>query len=159
MVTSRWDIVTRSDILRKWTHLNASNTRRRGILVSVFKPSNFIWWFQLQTDGYSSGLNWNRQMNMNTQGNGQLSTALILELQTTAVIVCTVFQMKSKFGEKCGETVQLGIHEKLVKFFPNNRCMFRSFVCLLLNGTSALFRIFVPSTIQIEHMRHVKIDL
>jgi len=31
-----------------------------------------------------------------------------------------------------------------------------TFVCLLLNGTSSLFRLLVPRTVEIEHMRHVK---
>jgi len=33
------------------------------------------------------------------------------------------------------------------------------FVCLLLNGTSALFRPLVPRIVEIEHTNHVKNDL
>jgi len=33
------------------------------------------------------------------------------------------------------------------------------FVCLLLNGTSALFRPLVPRIVEVEHKRHVKNDL
>jgi len=33
------------------------------------------------------------------------------------------------------------------------------FVCLLLNGTSALFRPVVPRIVEVEHMSHVKNDL
>jgi len=33
------------------------------------------------------------------------------------------------------------------------------FVCLLLNGTSALFRTLVPRIVEIEHTNHVKNDL
>jgi len=33
------------------------------------------------------------------------------------------------------------------------------FVCLLLNGTSALFRPLVPRLVKIEHTNHVKNDL
>jgi len=33
------------------------------------------------------------------------------------------------------------------------------FVCLLLNGTSALFRPLVPRIVEIEHMNQVKNDL
>jgi len=32
-------------------------------------------------------------------------------------------------------------------------------VCLLLNGTSALFRLLVPRLVEIKHMRHVENDL
>jgi len=35
----------------------------------------------------------------------------------------------------------------------------RLFVCLLLNGTSALFRPLVPRIVEIEHTNHVKNDL
>jgi len=35
----------------------------------------------------------------------------------------------------------------------------RLFVCLLLNGTSSLFRPLVPRIFEVEHMRHVKNDL
>jgi len=33
----------------------------------------------------------------------------------------------------------------------------RRFVCLLLNGTSALFRSLVPRIVEVEHMRHVEL--
>jgi len=33
------------------------------------------------------------------------------------------------------------------------------FVCLLLNGTSALFRPLVPRIVEMEHTNHVKNDL
>jgi len=33
------------------------------------------------------------------------------------------------------------------------------FVCLLLNGTSALFRPLMPRIVEIEHTNHVKNDL
>jgi len=33
------------------------------------------------------------------------------------------------------------------------------FVCLLLNGTSALFRPLVPRIVEIEHTNHVENDL
>jgi len=33
------------------------------------------------------------------------------------------------------------------------------FVCLLLNGTSALFRLLVPRIVEIEHTNHVEKDL
>jgi len=33
----------------------------------------------------------------------------------------------------------------------------RLFVCLLLNGTSALFRQLVPRIVEVEHMRQVKL--
>jgi len=33
------------------------------------------------------------------------------------------------------------------------------FVCLLLNGTLALFRPLVPRIVEVEHMKHVKNDL
>jgi len=33
------------------------------------------------------------------------------------------------------------------------------FVCLWLNGTSALFRPLVPRIVEIEHTNHVKNDL
>jgi len=36
---------------------------------------------------------------------------------------------------------------------------FHKFVCLLLNGTSALFRPLVPRIVEIEHTNHVKNDL
>jgi len=32
-------------------------------------------------------------------------------------------------------------------------------LCLLLNGTSALFRLLVPRIVEIEHTRHVKSDV
>jgi len=32
-------------------------------------------------------------------------------------------------------------------------------VCLLLNGTSALFRPLVPKIVEVEHVRYVKNDL
>jgi len=32
------------------------------------------------------------------------------------------------------------------------------FVCLLPNGTSALFRLLVPRIVEVEHTRHVKND-
>jgi len=37
--------------------------------------------------------------------------------------------------------------------------VYRLFVCLLLNGTSALFRPLVPRIVEIEHKNHVKNDL
>jgi len=33
------------------------------------------------------------------------------------------------------------------------------FVCVLLNGTSALFRPLMPRIVEVKHMRHVKNDL
>jgi len=33
------------------------------------------------------------------------------------------------------------------------------FVCLLLNGTSALFMPLVPRIVEVEHMRYVENDL
>jgi len=40
-----------------------------------------------------------------------------------------------------------------------NPMNFFLFVCLLLNGTSALFRPLVPRIVEIEHTNHVKNDL
>jgi len=35
----------------------------------------------------------------------------------------------------------------------------KAFVCLLLNGTSALFRQLLPRIVEVEHMRQFKNDL
>jgi len=37
--------------------------------------------------------------------------------------------------------------------------LYALFVCLLVNGTSALFRPLVPRIVEIEHTNHVKNDL
>jgi len=39
------------------------------------------------------------------------------------------------------------------------RCLLKGFVCLLFNGTSALFRPLVPRIVELEHTNHVKNDL
>jgi len=41
----------------------------------------------------------------------------------------------------------------------SQQCELILFVCLLLNGTSALFRPLVPRIVEIEHTNHVKNDL
>jgi len=42
---------------------------------------------------------------------------------------------------------------------PPNLSYGSLFVCLLLNGTSALFWPLVPRIVEVEHMRYVKNDL
>jgi len=47
------------------------------------------------------------------------------------------------------DRIEFNVHQYIV-------CLF---VCLLLNGTSALFRPLVPRIVEVEQMRYVKNDL
>jgi len=61
--------------------------------------------------------------------------------------------------------IQKHVHYNLTKFSFSNRVVpiWNSlpdlFVCLLFNGTSALFRPLVPRIVETEHTNHVKNDL
>jgi len=54
---------------------------------------------------------------------------------------------------------QQGMPIKAACRYSNLAVAATSSVCLLLNGTSALFRPLVPRIVEVEHTSHVKNDL
>jgi len=58
--------------------------------------------------------------------------------------------------QKYTDQINLSMFESLGVARPS---ILSLFVCLLLNGTSALFRPLVPRIVEIEHTNHVKNDL
>jgi len=68
--------------------------------------------------------------------------AILQNIETIALHQIT-FQYKNR-------TYQLQYHVQKINIYGS--------LCLLLNGTSALFRPVVPRIVEVEHMRHVKND-
>jgi len=83
-------------------------------------------------------------------------------LGSVGLLVAQVFVMSLTYYSTKQKTVYQWYTTVVWSALQSSNCKIECcclFVCLLLNGTSALFRPLVPRIVEIEHTNHVKNDL